>query len=177
MSLPSVPVVSRLRAHWFLLILVAIGLAGCKKGEPAKSDNNQDNNAIQLLFTYGSEKEDWVKAVTADFNQRKYRTTTGRAIFVNALAQGSGECIDQILTDTQKADLTSPASEAFIKLGNAHAQARMGRPIVGETQNLVLSPVVIGMWEPMAKALGWPDKSIGWADILQLARNPSFPAL
>jgi Ca-activated chloride channel homolog len=171
-SLPSLPVVSRLRAHWFLLILVAIGLAGCKKGEPAKSDNKQDNNAIQLLFTYGSEKEDWVKAVTADFNQRKYRTTTGRAIFVNALAQGSGECIDQILTDTQKADLTSPASEAFIKLGNAQAQARKGRPIVGETQNLVLSPVVIGMWEPMAKALGWPDKSIGWAEILQLARNP-----
>jgi Ca-activated chloride channel homolog len=113
-----------------------------------------------------------VKAVTADFNQGKYKAAAGRPIVVNALPQGSGECIDEILADTQKADLTSPASEAFIKLGNAQALVKIGRPLVRETQNLVLSPVVIGMWEPMAKALGWPDKSIGWSDILQLARNP-----
>jgi Ca-activated chloride channel family protein len=149
------------------------GLVGCEKGGSAKPETKEEvpQDAIQLLFTYGSEKEDWVNAVTADFNQRKYKTAAGRPIVVNALPQGSGECIDGILADAQKADLTSPASEAFIKLGNAQAQARIGRPLVGETQNLVLSPVVIGMWEPMAKALGWPEKSIGWSDILQLARN------
>src|SRR5262249_19727115 len=39
--------------------------------------------------------------------------------------------------------------------------------------NLVLSPVVIAMWKPMAQALGWGTKPIGWTDIFALARNPS----
>ncbi|MGO9601332.1 MAG: extracellular solute-binding protein [Isosphaeraceae bacterium] len=41
------------------------------------------------------------------------------------------------------------------------------------TKNLVLSPVVIAIWKPMAQALGWPEKAIGWSDILTLAREPT----
>ena len=37
---------------------------------------------------------------------------------------------------------------------------------------LVLSPIVIAMWKPMAQALGWPDRSIGWSDLLALSREP-----
>ena len=44
--------------------------------------------------------------------------------------------------------------------------------VVGTPGDLVLSPVVIAMWRPMAEALGWPDKSIGWADIAELAVSP-----
>src|SRR5262249_39956644 len=36
---------------------------------------------------------------------------------------------------------------------------------------LVLSPVVIAMWKPMAEALGWGKKPLGWSDILALSRN------
>jgi len=32
---------------------------------------------------------------------------------------------------------------------------------------------VIAMWEPMAKALGWPDAKLGFEDILALARSPN----
>jgi Ca-activated chloride channel homolog len=35
----------------------------------------------------------------------------------------------------------------------------------------VLSPVVIAMWKPMAEAIGWGKKPIGWSDILALARS------
>jgi Ca-activated chloride channel family protein len=31
--------------------------------------------------------------------------------------------------------------------------------------------VVIAMWKPMAEALGWPDKPLGWADIATLATS------
>jgi len=31
---------------------------------------------------------------------------------------------------------------------------------------------VIAMWKPMAEALGWPKKSLGWADILKVSQNP-----
>ena len=34
------------------------------------------------------------------------------------------------------------------------------------------TPLVIAMWEPMARALGWPKKPLGFADILRLADDP-----
>jgi len=145
-------------------------LAGCNKTESgAGQKDSPPKDAVRLLFTYGSEKEDWVKDVTADFNQGGHKTKGGRPIYVDALPEGSGECVDNIINDIQQADVVSPASEAFIKLGNAQGRAKLGRDVIGPTQNLVLSPIVIGMWQPMAKALGWPDKPIGWADILKLA--------
>src|SRR5207249_2514411 len=37
--------------------------------------------------------------------------------------------------------------------------------------SLLQSPLVIAMPRPMAEALGWPQREIGWADVLQLARD------
>ena len=33
------------------------------------------------------------------------------------------------------------------------------------------TPLVIAMWEPMARALGWPQKKLGFADVLKLATS------
>ena len=85
---------------------------------------------------------------------------------------GSGESIDAILSGRLQAHIASPASAAFITLGNAQSRAKSGKDLIGPTDNLVLSPVVIAMWKPMAEALGWGKKPIGCADILTLARNP-----
>jgi Ca-activated chloride channel family protein len=43
--------------------------------------------------------------------------------------------------------------------------------VSGDPPALLLSPVVIAMWEPMARALGWPETPIGWTEIADLARN------
>jgi Ca-activated chloride channel homolog len=173
--MPILAAVSKNHLFRIALVLATGGLLSCGK---VSSDNSQEAkatpppDALHLLFTYGSEKEDWIKDVTADFNHRQVKTASGHPIYVEAIAQGSGECIDNIFAEDQKPDLTSPASEAFVKLGNAQNRVKFGNDLIGETQNLVLSPVVIGMWEPMAKALGWPDKPVGWSDILKLAQNP-----
>ena len=39
------------------------------------------------------------------------------------------------------------------------------------------TPLVIAMWEPMAKALGWPRKQIGFEEILRLARSTGLGRL
>jgi Ca-activated chloride channel homolog len=33
----------------------------------------------------------------------------------------------------------------------------------------VYSPLGIAMWRPMAEALGWPDRPVGWKTIVDLA--------
>jgi Ca-activated chloride channel family protein len=166
------------------LALAAI-LASCGRSSPPSGSNagstGSENAApaadtagtLNLLFTYGSEKEDWIKEVTARFNAGDHRTAAGKRIRVQAVAQGSGELIDDLLSGARKAHLTSPASAAFLKLGNAQSRARTGKDLIGESRNLVLSPAVIALWRPMAEALGWGSKPVGWSDILALARDPA----
>lgn len=155
---------------FFLLFLAA----GCQKTPdvspaPEAGTVNPPAGVVELVFTYGSEKEEWVKAVTAKYNSAQNKTGSGKIITVKAMPLGSGECIDSLLNETIKADLTSPASGAFIKLGNAQSRTKSGKDLIASSDNLLLSPVVIAMWKPMAEALGWPGKAIGWSDILVMA--------
>jgi Ca-activated chloride channel homolog len=163
----------------FLAILVSCFLSlcldGCKKQNSATQEVASSEKApagsLELVFPYGSEKEKWISDVTREFNQRKVKTAGGKTIYVRALPMGSGETIDNILSGRLQAHLASPASTAFIKLGNAQSRSKTGKDLIASTDNLVLSPVVIAMWKPMAEAIGWGQKPLGWVDILALARN------
>ena len=151
-------------------------LAACKRADTASVAPNTvpppKAGVLDLLFTYGSEKQAWVELVTADFNKRGVKDGSGKTIRVTAQPKGSGECLDEIIAGTNQAHITSPASSAFIKLGNAQWRAKTGKDLVPATENLVLSPVVIAMWKPMAEAIGWGAKPVGWAEILALSTEP-----
>ncbi len=143
-----------------------------KKASRAEAPKRPRADRLELVFVYGSEKEEWIKEATAAFNSERKKTKSGKMIHVKAIPMGSGETVDSILAGRLKAHVISPASAAFIKLGNAESQRRAGTDLVGRTDNLVLSPVVIAMWKPMAEAIGWGEKPIGWSDIIALADDP-----
>jgi Ca-activated chloride channel family protein len=157
----------------FLISLFLGSLPGCRSGSAVHPSEQKRvaTGEIQLLFSYGSEKQKWVDDVTAAFNQSGAKTSNGKRITVKTVPKGSGECIDDLLSGREHADLTSPASNIFIKLGNAQSRASTGQDLIGNTQNLLLSPVVIAMWRPMAEAIGWGKKPVGWSEILALARD------
>ena len=144
--------------------------AGSGVAKPATSPP-ADPNALELVFPYGSEKKLWVEAVTADFQRAAPRTAGGKTIQVRTVPMGSGELITEIQEGRLRAHLASPASAAFVELGNAESRAKTGKPLLADTQNLVLSPVVIVMWKPMAEALGWGKKPLGWSDVLKMATS------
>jgi Ca-activated chloride channel family protein len=161
------------------VILSTLPFAGCScgtaPGPTAKSgppEPQKPAGALELLFAYGSEKEAWLKEVTDAYNRAGHKTAGGKPIFVVLRPMGSGECIDEPLSGRLQAHLVSPASAAFIDLGNAESRAKSGKPLIERTDNLVLSPVVIATWKPMAEALGWPGKPVGWSDVLGLAKDP-----
>ena len=156
-----------------LAILFLFFLTSCnsKSSQETSGGTEPPRNALEIVLTYGSEKEKWITEVTNKFNQEGHRTSGGRRIFVRTYAMGSGESIDEVLAGRRQADMVSPASAAFIKLGNAESRSKTGKDLISSTDNLVLSPVVIAMWKPMAEAIGWGKKPIGWSDILSLARN------
>lgn len=147
---------TRFFIHWLVLVWMCIQSV---RAQP-----------IEVLFAYGSEKEDWIKETTASFNKLRQTTKSGKIIFIKHLPMGSGECMDGVQSGRVKAHLVSPASGVFIKLANATARARTGKDLVGDTENLVLSPVVIAMWKPMAEALSPDGKALGWGDVLNLTK-------
>ncbi|HMG33865.1 MAG TPA: VWA domain-containing protein [Blastocatellia bacterium] len=168
---------SKCRSLVCIGLILLLCLAGCKsQKEPAPAAESAQQptpaGSLELVFTYGSEKESWIKDVTADFNRAKVKSSSGKPIYVQAIPMGSGDAVDEVLSGTRQTHLISPASSAFIKLGNAQSRTRNGTDLVSSTETLVLSPVVIAMWKPMAEALGWGKKPIGWSDILALTRNP-----
>jgi len=155
-----------------LVFLSILFFSGCKsKTNSSDEVGTPPANRLELIFSYGSEKEKWINEVTAAFNRGNHRTASGKQIWVQAIPMGSGEAIDEVMEGRRQPHIISPASAAFIKLGNAQSQSKYGKDLIASTDNLVLSPVVIAMWKPMAEALGWGKKPIGWAEVLSLARS------
>lgn len=181
--------------RWLLLValaspalIAALSIQGCEESKPTPATTGSPAggarsarttptpppaaaDALELVFPYGSEKKLWLEDVTKRFNESQQKTDSGKPIVVKLLAMGSGETVEEPLSERLKAHLISPASGAFIKLANARSQASTGGPLVESTQDLVLSPVVIAMWKPMAEALGWPNKPIGWSEIINLTKS------
>ncbi len=159
-------------ASTLALVLLIFLLPACKsKTQSSNEPDRPSADRLDLTFTYGSEKEKWINEVTDAFNRAEHKTSSGKRIYVRAYPMGSGEAIDEVLEGRRQPHIISPASSAFIKLGNAQSQSKTGKDLIASTDNLVLSPVVIAMWKPMAEALGWGKKPIGWSDILALARS------
>jgi len=65
----------------------------------------------------------------------------------------------------------SPASSAWSGVANQRLADAGQPPIAPAGEPFMLSPLVIGMPQPMAEALGYPEEPLGWGDILTLARD------
>jgi Ca-activated chloride channel homolog len=124
---------------------------------------------VVLSILYGSEKKTWLDEQIQAFNAMNPALGDGRVIHVTGKAIGSGAAMTGILDGSERPIVFSPASGAYVTLldhawQTCHAwqachacQSRDGhtRPIAPPDEPLVLSPIVIAMWRPMAEALGF----------------------
>jgi Ca-activated chloride channel family protein len=125
---------------------------------------------VTVSMVYGSEKEAWLVPLIEEFNQQRNKTDAGSTIVIEATPMGSIESGDAIVERLIEPTVWSPASSAYVPVTDANWRRDHGDNLVVDTPNdLVLSPVVIAMWRPMAEALGWPDEPLGWADVAELA--------
>jgi Ca-activated chloride channel family protein len=154
-----------------LAVCVVLGVlvSGCCSGGPLPIIGGK---TVTITIYYGSEKEEWLEPLVAEYNAQKNKTAEESTIVVEATPMGSIESANGIIAETIKPTVWSPASSVYIPVANAGwKQSHAEDLVVGTPNDLVLSPVVIAMWEPMAKTLGWPDEPLGWADIAALATS------
>ncbi len=156
---------------WIAAVAALVHLGCTDHDKPAGREAAKPDGAVELPILYSSEKKTWLAEQAAGFHGT---LKDGRPIHVAATPIGSGEGSTAILDGTEKPVVFSPASTAYLTLLDQAWQSRDNhtKPIAATREPLVLSPIVIAMWKPMAEALGWPGKPIGWADILKVSRDP-----
>ena len=87
-----------------------------------------------------------------------------RAVASHAVAAALGPNWDE-QRDGARPDVWAPESTAWLLVAASRPDASSLLP-TGTPPALAFSPVVLAMQRPMAKALGWPAREIGWADLL-----------
>lgn len=156
------------RTLYGLLALLTITLpllGACDGGGPR-------GPTVVVSIYYGSEKEEWLEPLVEEYNEERHKTAAGSTIVIEATPMGSIESARSIVEEVIKPTVWSPASSVYIPVANAEwRKTHAGDLIVGTPNDLVLSPVIIAMWRPMAEALGWPDQPLGWGDIAELATS------
>ena len=166
-----------------LVITALVAVLGCRQdgkqtGDPTPGPKpavgSPAGPAVEVSILYGSEKKTWLEEQIKAFHAGHAALPDGRAIHVTGKAIGSGEAMTAILDGNEHPTVFSPASGAYVTLLDQAWQSRDNhtRPIAPAGEPLVLSPIVIAMWKPMAEAIGWPDRPIGWTDILAVSRDP-----
>jgi Ca-activated chloride channel family protein len=168
----------------FLSLVLVVLSIGCPKptddsgksgGTPSASTSTAaavPPVVIEVIFS--SEKKDWADEAIKEFNASGTKTSDGKPIQVKATYAGSVEPIEAIVSGSSKPTVFSPASSLVLPLLNdawIGAKGASAKPIVAGSEPLVLSPIVIAMWKPMAEALGYPGKKLGWKEISELAKS------
>ncbi len=129
--------------------------------------------AIQIEVHSSSTKTDWMNQVTESFNTAGKTIANGQPIFVSTYHVGSGSSMTAILDGDIQPTVWSPGSQLWVTRLNQTWSDRKGQKIIRTDCPATLAePLAIGMWEPMARALGWPDTPISWNDFADLSTNP-----
>ena len=126
------------------------------------------SEATRISFVYSPEKEALLAPLIRRFNAEGVEAG-GRPVFVDAEVVASGEAEAQIARGRLKPVVWSPASSLWGRLLNFDADRDY---VAQDNPSIVRTPLVIAMWEPLARALGWPRQRVGFEQVLELATSP-----
>lgn len=178
---------SRTRVVFFLImafacviVMVMAGvtfLGGSPVGLPSAGSDVPGTplpqDAVVVEFHSSNTKQDWINEVVESFNAEGKTVADGRPIVVVAYHVGSGSSMNDILDGEILPTVWSPGSQLWVTRINQTWNDRTGRNLIqSECPATIRVPLAIAMWEPMARALGWPDALIGWNDLAALSNNP-----
>ena len=148
-------------------IIAIVGSGAKGGGSDSEATQKAPKGAIGVTFAYSPEKEVLLKSLIDRFNA-SHTKVNGKPVFVQASIVSSGDAETKIARGTLKPVAWSPASSLWGRLLDYEADAPLA---ADENPSIVRTPLVIAMWEPMAQALGYPRKPIGFTEIVKLARS------
>lgn len=131
--------------------------------------------ATPLVVLSSEDKAAAMTRLAADFSAADGCTR------VSVVSRPSGTALDLLSADWPTSegpppDVWTPSSSSWLALLR-ETLGSAGRPdllpLDHPTPSLGSSPSVIALPQPMARALGWPGKSLGWKDVLAIGSSPT----
>jgi Ca-activated chloride channel homolog len=164
------------------IVALALSVAACGGGGGDTGDDaggigidGDPGDCITVDMAVSSEKIALLTQLANRFNESPEAELNGECIFVRPATKSSGAAADLIgkgwpdpENNGPRPVIWSPAASGWGAIVNERAGATLAPP----GTPFMLTPLVLAMPEPMAKALGWPETEIGFSDIVELANNP-----
>jgi len=133
---------------------------------------------VRLRIAASQDKVGLLQQAADDFAED--RRIDGKCVEIQVDSKNSGTAMLALArgwderTDGKRPDVWSPAANvwpAMLRLRTG-AEDKPSPVPDGEFPPIMTSPLTIAMPRPMAEALGWPKKAIGWSDLAALATDP-----
>lgn len=126
-------------------------------------------SGLALRVAYSPEKGEVFDELVRQFNDQKRKLPNGDRVTVLATQAEPDEIIEMALADRYQA----VCPDTSIWLGEIDRRWRDASGsdlgLIGETTRFMVSPVVIAMWPEVARSLGYPERELGWQDLLRAA--------
>jgi Ca-activated chloride channel family protein len=163
------------------LLAVLVLAPGCVPGGGGPGDPGQPtvpDGCLEVPAATSPEKFTLLTRLAEEFNAEGGEFN-GECAVITIYRQSSGVSA-QLLAEGWPEDgsagpapvLWSPAASTWGAVVNQRLSERGEAPIANDFQRIMITPLVLGMPRPMAEALGWPERDIGWTDVLELASDP-----
>jgi Ca-activated chloride channel homolog len=165
----------------FLAITVAMLAAGAvvykfavPNDSPLSASSLIGPAPIEITIASSVTKQRWLQDAAQSFAEADIRTASGAPIKITVSPVLSGESLLQISEGTLTPTVWSPGETAWVdQLNDRWGRSHPTSPTSAACEPTVLTPVGFAMWRPMAEALGWPDRPIGWRTLVDLANDPA----
>lgn len=156
----------RFRGLWRLLAGLMLPALACSLGQ----SDGPPRNAVQIEVMSNTSLSGWLAEAATAFNAAEMEMDSGDPVYVNLLpAVEAGQAVVDLHDGAANPTLWIPDDKVWANVladqGNARYQA--------DCVSVAQSPLVIALWRPVAEALGWPGRDLGWLDIGSLAADAS----
>ncbi len=176
------------RIPLLIAIVVGVGLIlalrsfmtrGGDTARGGKGAGAVSGDCVELSVVGSSEKAALLSEMAAAY-ERSGPRVAGRCVRVKVASKASGGAAEALArgwdesADGPRPDVWTPAASSWVViLRQRLAQRDAPNLVPADIPHIANSPLVIAMPRPMAEALGWPNKPVGWGDVLALARDPA----
>ncbi len=152
--------------------------AGGDGGGSADGPGGDPGGCTQVQVAASSEKAALLGELAAEYNEAG-REVDGNCVTVSVASKASGGAAQALSegwdenVDGPLPTVWTPASSSWAVLVQQNLASQDKPDIIpAGRESIAQTPLVIAMPRPMAEALGWPDKQIGWKDLAALAKSP-----
>jgi len=147
----------------------AIVLAACSRSGTTVQSNVIPANGFVVNVTANTGLIPWLDQAAQKFNQSAIKLASGKPAFVEVTYMEAGQAVSTMSDGKDLPALWIPDDDVWTGVLAKRGQTGFQANCVSVAQ----SPLVIAMWRPIAEALGWPGRALGWLDIGTLAADPS----